>query len=150
MSFNRPPPRPAKQWDGATMPTPRATVQSNRATSRYVEPIGKFTYVRSKALLAACGTLNCQHCGQVNTGEAHGKIDAAHSNQARHGKGGAIKASDVYIAALCRACHTAIDSGSVLSYARRSDIWDRAHRRTITALVMNELWPKGVAVPSIV
>jgi hypothetical protein len=63
---------------------------------------------------------------------------AAHSNQLKDGKGKGIKASDALIAALCYTCHMEIDQGSKLSKQERIDIWEEAHRKTMTWLIENE------------
>ena len=65
----------------------------------------KFKYIRSPALLKACREIPCQHCGIED-----GTVVAAHSNESRHGKGRGIKASDIYIAALCAKCQEQVHS----------------------------------------
>jgi hypothetical protein len=88
----------------------------------------KFHYFRSRAHLMAVASLDCQLCGKG------GPSQAAHSNQAIHGKGRSIKASDEYTAALCPRCHTEIDSGSHLTGEQRVQLWDLAYQRTCAAL----------------
>lgn len=75
----------------------------------------------------------CQECGR-----ADGTIVAAHSNQLRDGKGRGIKAHDYRVAALCYSCHMEIDQGKSLSKAERIEIWEEAHRKTISWLFENE------------
>lgn len=104
-------------------------------------PVEKFEYVRSRKLLNAIKTLPCQHCG------APAPSDPAHSNQAAHGKGKSIKASDVYVAALCRACHQEIDQGRRLSYAERVELWSNAWRKTVAALLREGRWPLEIPIP---
>lgn len=106
-------------------------------------PIEKFAYVRSRPLLNAIKTLDCQHCG------ARGPSDPAHSNQAAHGKGKGVKASDVFAAALCRADHDAIDQGSRLTHDERVTLWTNAWRKTVRELLKQGLWPVNVPVPDI-
>lgn len=106
-------------------------------------PIEKFAYVRSRQLLNAIKTLDCQHCG------ARGPSDPAHSNQGAHGKGKGVKASDVYAAALCRADHNAIDQGSKLTHEERVTLWTNAWRKTVRELVKRGLWPANVEIPDI-
>lgn len=101
----------------------------------------KFAYVRSRTLLAAVRKLACQCCG------AAAPSDPAHSNQSCHGKGGRIKASDVYVAALCRACHRLIDQGSTLDEAERVAIWMDAWRATVRELLRLGTWPLNVPIP---
>lgn len=104
--------------------------------------IPKFPYIRSNALLRAVVTLPCQICG------CHG-TQASHSNQAAHGKGRGIKASDIYIAALCPSCHYEIDQGAKLSKADRLDMWTRAHHKTVRELLALGEWPADVPVPDL-
>lgn len=107
-----------------------------------VSPIGKFTYVRSKALLVACREIPCQNCGM-----ADGTVVAAHSNQARHGKCKAKKASDQFVASLCHKCHSDLDQGNQMTRAERAGMWDNAHRNTVKTLVKRGLWPLAVPIP---
>ncbi len=103
----------------------------------------KFTYVRSRALLDAIKSLPCQCCG------AAAPSDPAHSNQLAHGKGQRIKASDVFVAALCRTCHRMVDQGSRLSLAERLAIWNAAWRATVRELLRLGLWPNDIPIPDI-
>lgn len=105
------------------------------------EPIEKFAYVRSRPLLDAIKTLPCQHCGMP------GPSDPAHSNQAQHGKAKGKKASDVYVAALCRADHHELDQGSRLTREERVTLWTDAWRKTVKALVQGGLWPLNLPIP---
>ena len=100
----------------------------------------KFQYIRSKALLKAVASMPCQLCG-------HPCTQAAHSNQAIHGKGLGIKASDIYTAALCLHHHHEIDQGNTLSKQERIDRWNHAHEKTVTELVALGKWPKNVPLP---
>ena len=95
----------------------------------------KFNYIRNKHILEACRDFACQSCGADD-----GTVVAAHSNQARHGKGRGIKASDIYVAALCHSCHMEIDQGK-MSRAARVEMWEQAHRRTAHLLNFCGLWP---------
>lgn len=97
----------------------------------------KFRYFRSTRHLRNVASLPCQHCG------AHG-TQAAHSNQARHGKGRSIRSSDQYTAALCPRCHVLVDSSYRLTRAEREAIWTAAHERTRAELQRQGLWPEGV------
>lgn len=102
----------------------------------------KFDYVRSEKLLVACRAIACQHCGRDD-----GTVVAAHSNEAIHGKGRSIKASDIYVASLCHHCHMALDQGSQMTKAERQTVWLTAHLKTVTQLVKRGLWPTGVPQP---
>lgn len=102
----------------------------------------KFAYIRSKALLIACREIACQNCGV-----ADGTVVAAHSNQARHGKCKAKKASDQFVASLCHKCHTDLDQGAHMTRAERVGMWDTAHRNTVKTLVKRGLWPLSIPIP---
>lgn len=104
----------------------------------------KFRYVRSLKLLEACRRLECQHCGRRD-----GTVCAAHSNWAVHGKGRSIKASDIYVAAMCHQCHSQLDQGRVWSEAQRRQFWWLAHQLTILRLQRDRLWPSTVPLPDI-
>lgn len=114
--------------------------QATNGASRTAAP--KYRYVRSKKLLLACREIACQHCGARD-----GTVVAAHSNQSKHGKGRGIKASDIYVAALCGRCHNRLDQGSGMDRAERVAMWDAAHRKTVAALLFLDLWPTGVDAP---
>jgi len=88
---------------------------------------------RNRKLLDVLRQSPCQECGR-----ADGTIVAAHSNQLRDGKGRGIKAHDYRVAALCYSCHMEIDQGKSLSKAERIEIWEEAHRKTISWLFENE------------
>lgn len=101
----------------------------------------KFSYIRDKRLRSMCQSMPCQSCGSL-AGSTW-----AHSNQARHGKGRSLKASDVYVAALCGACHHEVDQGRQ-SRAERLAMWEEAHAKTVAAAVKAGAWPSGVPVPT--
>lgn len=67
-----------------------------------------------------------------------GRGEPAHSNQERHGKGGAMKAHDCFFASACRSCHREIDQGKTMTREERREAWQRAHERTMLAL-----WRQG-------
>jgi hypothetical protein len=74
-------------------------------------------------------------------------VVAAHSNQAKHGKGRSIKASDVFVASLCHHCHFEIDQGKKLENVTRKFIWNMAHVLTVRKLVRMGLWPQLIDIP---
>jgi len=98
----------------------------------------KTQYVRNKRLLEVVASLNCQNCG-------HYLSQAAHSNWGG-GKGRGIMASDNYVAALCQACHTEVDTGNRLSKEERQALWLNAHLKTLHYLLLTDQWPHGVPV----
>jgi hypothetical protein len=83
-------------------------------TARLIFP--KALTYRSEALRRAVTSLPCMKCG------IEGYTQAAHMN---FGKGGAIKASDAALAALCadrpgaRGCHAMLDQGGDLPKTER-------------------------------
>ena len=85
--------------------------------------------------------LDCQHCGFPYS-------QAAHTNWGS-GKGRGIKGDDNAIAALCLKCHFEIDQGANLSKEERQEMWYRAHKKTVSALVNAGIWPSEVPIPSI-
>lgn len=137
-------PREVKPWAAALAaatlrPVSVGTYGTNDSTAAVIQ---KFVYIRSPALLKACREIPCQYCGR-----ADGTVVAAHSNQAQHGKGRGIKASDQFIAALCAWCHAALDQGNAMSRTERIALWTKAHIKTVTELMRRGLWPAGVPVP---
>lgn len=106
--------------------------------------IPKFEYIRSSKLLLACRKLSCQNCGISD-----GSVCAAHSNQAAHGKGKAVKASDIYVASLCHVCHSDVDQGRCLSRSERVRLWTNAHIKTVRELVRQGLWPLDLPIPDV-
>ncbi len=75
---------------------------------------------RSRKLLDSARGHGCQAPG---CGRDDGTIVAAHSNQGRHGKGGALKAHDCFVAFLCARCHAYVDTDSKASQADRTAVW---------------------------
>jgi hypothetical protein len=77
-----------------------------------------------------------QHClfrlpGICNSDAA--TVVAAHSNSSAHGKGGAMKASDVYSVWGCSRCHTWYDSSMSATRAQREYAFAIAHERQVIA-----------------
>ncbi len=60
-------------------------------------------------------------------------VVAAHSNQYTHGKGGALKAHDIFTAWACDACHRELDQGHRLDYDTKRSYWQRGFERTLLA-----------------
>ena len=52
--------------------------------------------------------------------------EPAHSNQDKHGKGGAMKAHDCYHVPGCRACHRELDQGRTMTRDEKRAVWERA------------------------
>jgi len=104
----------------------------------------KFTYIRSPALMKAARTIPCTNCGRDD-----GTVCGAHSNQAKHGKGRSIKASDIYIASLCHCCHSDLDQGAHMSRDEREALWEACHCKTVQSLVALGRWPAKVPLPEL-
>lgn len=137
-------PRPVKTLDGYT-PRPRAVAVAVRDDSaRMVVPAPKFQYVRDERLRDMCRAMACQHCGR---GGPDAGVTWAHSNQAIHGKGHGIKASDIYVAAMCAVCHRELDQGKEWDEAVKVAVWTAAHRRTKLHALANGLWPRDIPCP---
>lgn len=100
----------------------------------------KFEYIRDKRLRTMCQGMPCQGC-------AAGGADWAHSNQAIHGKGRSIKASDVYVAALCWPCHSELDQGKRDTKAEKAERWTLYYWRTLTEAIEEMAWPHGIPFP---
>ena len=98
--------------------------------------IPKFSYFRSKTHLKNVANLPCQIC------YVEGRTQASHSNQAVHGKGRSIRASDEFTAAICVEHHYEIDQGSSLTKQQRIDMWNEAYQKTVNQLKKQNLWPK--------
>jgi hypothetical protein len=92
-------------------------------------------YFRSRELLDAVYGVDCTlRIEGVCTG---GPGEPAHSNQARHGKGGSIKAHDCFVAAACRACHRELDQGRRFDREEKARRWQEGHERTLLALFLS-------------
>ena len=103
----------------------------------------KTEYIRSQKLLKAVASLRCMHCG---TSEG---VQASHSNWAEHGKAKSLKASDIYVAALCQRDHYEIDQGKNLTKNQRKEMWLNAHKKTVETLVLNREWPSSIPIPKV-
>ena len=73
-------------------------------------------------------------------------VQASHTNWGG-GKGRGIKADDNMVAALCLSCHYEIDQGKTLTREERMNLWTRAHKKTVQALLDQNLWPDNVPMP---
>lgn len=108
------------------------------------QAVPKAVYVRDDRLRDMCRALPCQLCGADGDGAG---VTWAHCNWGRHGKGKSIKASDVYVAALCWACHSELDQGLFFDNAKKIALWTRAHVRTVATAIALGLWPVDIPAP---
>ena len=139
----------AKGWT----PRPTKTIEYEprpREVARSVTPSGlarvvpKFAYVRDIRLRDMCRAMSCQHCGAAGPDAG---VTWAHSNQGRHGKAGAKKASDQFVAAMCATCHRELDQGRLWDQEEKVRIWETAHLRTVRLAVASGTWPTGIDPP---
>mgnify|MGYP002359849191 FL=1 len=61
-----------------------------------------------------------------------------------------MKASDIFIAALCRLCHRRLDQGRHLTEEERQRMWWHAHVWTVKEMLGRSLWPLHLPIPNIV
>lgn len=109
-------------------------------------PMPKAPALRDERFRVMCRSMPCQHCG--GSGDSAG-VTWAHSNQAAHGKSMARKASDVFVAALCWACHSRLDQGSDMTQEARVALWTVAHRKTVALALTLGIWPNDIRVPGV-
>ncbi|MFY8041619.1 MAG: hypothetical protein ACOVOD_01715 [Rhodoferax sp.] len=138
-----PAPKPAKQCEYTPRPRTPA-LRRDDGKARMTVPVPKTAYVRDERLRDMCRAMPCQHCGALGPGAG---VTWAHSNWAEHGKGKGIKASDVYVAALCSVCHAELDQGRAWSAEEKKRNWLCAHHRTVAKAVIDGTWPEGVELP---
>lgn len=139
------PPRPERQVEYT--PRPRAVaVARHDGKARMAVPAPKFFYVRDERLQAMCRAMACQHCGRDGPDAG---VTWAHSNWGVHGKGKGIKASDVFVAALCSICHRELDQGGTWTEAFKLAMWTMAHIKTVIEGVQRGLWPRDIPVPKL-
>lgn len=92
--------------------------------------VPKFRYWRSEKYLRWVASQPCCGCG------IEGRSQAAHSNQAKHGKGRSIKASDEFTFPLCTTfggrmgCHEAHDLCWDMTRDERDELEDEYIKRT--------------------
>ncbi len=65
--------------------------------------------------------------------------EPAHSNQSKHGKGGAQKAHDCFHVPACRACHRELDQGRTMDRETKFARWDQAFGLYLPALFEQKL-----------
>jgi hypothetical protein len=93
-------------------------------------------YVRDRALLDLAYEFPCLlrlPCCEGGAGEP------AHSNQPRHGKGGALKAHDCFHVPACRACHREFDQGKTMTRDEKRELFERAFGEYLPLL-----WQRGL------
>lgn len=95
-------------------------------------------YIRSKKLTDSAEGKPCVICGRVGT------TVACHSNFGEHGKGGGIKASDIFSVRLCQLHHDQLDGRQgKLTRIELHELFALAHQRTIQAWIEEGLLTVG-------
>lgn len=122
--------RSALKSSGKRMPARRSTPRATK------------TMYRNRALLdLAHGKACLLQIPDVCIGGTETTV-ACHSNQARHGKAGWLKAHDWAAAWGCSACHACIDQNTTgASYDEKVALWEAGFERTRLALIVSGLWP---------
>ena len=138
-------PRTPKQIGTEYNLRPRAVAVAVAGPARATVAVPKFAYVRDDRLRDMCRAMPCMCCGA--TGEQAG-VTWAHSNQAIHGHGRGIKASDEFCAAMCTGCHRELDQGNTETQAEKVARWNNAWRKTISVAITNGLWPIEIPLPT--
>lgn len=90
---------------------------------------------RSKEYLKSAQGQDCQVRIEGVCNHNPETVVAAHSNQYIHGKGGALKAHDIFVAWACSECHREIDQGNRLTYDQKAHYWQRGFERTLLAAI---------------
>ena len=91
---------------------------------------------RSKAITQAAKDESCTWPG---CGVQNGTTVPAHSNMSIHGKGGKMKADDIFIAFLCGHCHYEYDNGN--SMTREEKEWGFMRAMSVT---LRRLLDRGI------
>lgn len=143
------PPLPPKQvhdYEGPKREKRGQMLRVDDASARLTVPIPKFNYVRDTRLRDMCRAMRCMHCGACGPDAG---VTWAHSNQGIHGHARSIKASDVFVAAMCWPCHSELDQGKRWSRALKVEIWNRAFAETVRWAHLTGTWPVGIPVPNV-
>lgn len=138
--------RVAKQVGPEYNLRPHAPAVAIAQDDRLTVAVPKFTYVRDERLRDMCRAMPCQRCAW---GTPDAGVTWAHSNLGRHGKGRSIKASDVYVAAMCARCHARLDQGNDWDADEKELVWLGAWRNTVKLALKWKTWPAGIEVPDL-
>ncbi|WP_063588847.1 nuclease domain-containing protein [Achromobacter ruhlandii] len=122
--------RSALKASGKRMPARRSTPRATK------------TMYRNRALLNLAKGKPCLlRIPDVCIGGTQTTV-ACHSNQARHGKAGWLKAHDWATAWGCVACHAFTDQNTTgASYDEKVALWEAGFERTRLALIVSGQWP---------
>ena len=138
VSWNKPLPRPPKQWTADELPGPRVPLQAALRVadtrSRLTITLPKNPPKRSETYRRWVATRPCEHCGKV------GATQAAHADE---GKGMAMKSDDETCFPLCVTCHTGIGSQGWFKREHRRSLEKRYALQTQMAAKSCGQWPSG-------
>lgn len=115
---------------------------AKRMPARRSTPRATKTMYRNRALLDLARSKPCLlQIPDVCIGGTETTV-ACHSNQARHGKAGWLKAHDWAAAWGCIACHSYIDQNTTgATYDEKVALWEAGFERTRLSLIVLALWP---------
>ena len=141
MSLRRYTPRPATQYTGDALPTPRtAALLDTSAVSRLVVPLPKGQYLRSEKYRRFVASLDCAHCGIA------GYSNACHADE---GKGTGIKSCDSTCWPGCVTrygrvgCHDIVGASGLFTKSQRRTLERGYGGRTRETARLAGHWPKG-------
>ena len=142
MSLRRYTPKPATQYTGDALPTPRTAALLDTSTvSRLVMPLPKPVHLRSEKYRRWVASLDCAHCGIA------GLSNACHADQ---NKGTGLKTCDSTCWPGCVSrpggrvgCHEWIGATGFFTRAERRWHERKYGRETREAAKAAGQWPKG-------
>ena len=142
MSLRRYTPRPATQYTGDALPTPRtAALLDTSAVSRLCVPLPKGQYLRSEKYRRFVASLDCAHCGIA------GLSNACHADQ---NKGMGLKACDSTVWPGCVSrpggrvgCHELIGGTGLFTKSQRRTLEHVYGKATQDEAKASGQWPKG-------
>ena len=141
MSLRRYTPRPATQYTGDALPTPRTAALLDTSTvSRLVVPIPKPVFLRSEKYRRWVASLDCAHCGIA------GYSNACHADE---GKGTGIKSCDSTCWPGCvtrygrTGCHDIVGASGLLGKITRRVTEKRYGIQTRAKAKAAGVYPKG-------
>ena len=88
--------------------------------------------IRDKKFLALSYRFDCML--RIDGVCEGGEGEPCHANWADYGKGGAMKAHDIFTVPGCRSCHRELDQGKRFNKEEKRWIWERAWREYFVML----------------
>ncbi len=118
-------PMPRGSWSRKSSPLPQQAPRKTAMRSRPKRP----TVAEGSKYLAACRNEPCylRVPSVCRLNPLDDTVVPCHSNQARHGKAGNLKAKNEFTVPGCMSCHAWIDQNRVGTPKQvKFDVWDRA------------------------